>query len=1260
MKQYFYVLGSLLLAILLFLFSYFLDKSPEYWDIEAPQKDSNLKNVEHVLHTKEQQVESVLNEFTREFERIDDKDELSFSQKRDSCQQLFFNSEYLAYEDHGLVFLIYENDSLLYWSDNSVPIPPFYSLSPFGDFVINLENAIYVARIKKVQHRVFVGLILVKHSYSYQNEFLKNTYYEDFELSPNIEFSRLHTDSPGAVNVHNKEGDYLFTLTPIAYSLNEKPFYYTVLVSYFLSVVFLLFFFYRISYYLVGFKRGYWWLYLLALGGLAFRVVTMRGYFIPASVEMLEIYSPMLFAASAWAPSLPDFLINNMLIFLFCFSLSRHFKLPSHEKNRGRAHFFKNMAISFVFVAITVAYFVLVFYSLKGSVIDSTVSFELYKIFSINSYTFIGLLGIGLLIAGFLLFTDTAVQFSLRTIGAPLFVLFVVLATVIILLLYPEHRFEFDYISLIFLFSVVFSMVFMRLRNLQYKYYTYIFFALFGAVYTEYSIATSLYQDEREERPLLVKKVTIEQEKVTEFLLTESKPLLLSDTAIKSKVRTGGSTQEIEEHIKSRYNINLWNYYNLKARICSPSDTIQPADTIQENCYQYYQNLQEKKGTPLENDPFLSDLSEPDFYFMDYQNGRINYLGWLKYYYPPDSTEYSLFLELKSKMYSDVVGYPAVLIDEEYNRSNLLSGYSYAKYIDGHLISQSGDFQYSLERENYGFQDVEMAFFDRHGYNHMIFNAPDDFSVIISKPNMQPLDIIVSFSYIFMLFFVFVNLVLPFVRFPAELRKVPYDLRFKIQFSMIGILSLLLLLIGVGTVYYNINEYREKHHEFLQHKIESVCEDLRYNFRNIDNLKAYNDTASYKLDDLLLKYFQVFSSDVHLFDPAGNLLATTRHEVFVKKLKGEKMASEAYRSLHLEEKRQFIHNEEIGGLKYLSAYMPFENSDGKLLAYVNLPYFWKQEVLSEEISNFIVAIINIYALMVLLTFAIAIFISNRISQPLKLIQSKFREIELGKPNEQILYTKNDEIGSLIREYNRMLDELSKSADLLAKSEREGAWREMAKQIAHEIKNPLTPMKLSVQHLQRAWHDKDQSFAQRLERISTTLIEQIERLSAIATGFSNFAKIPRAKNEEIDLVQVLKSTIQLYEDDESIQLSANLGLFENPVKVFADPEQLSRVLINLITNARQAKRDGSDCQIRIELLANQKRAVTKIRDNGVGIPESIRDKLFQPNFTTRSSGMGLGLAIVKNIIENAEGKIWFETQVNVGTTFFIELPVITEE
>ena len=272
----------------------------------------------------------------------------------------------------------------------------------------------------------------------------------------------------------------------------------------------------------------------------------------------------------------------------------------------------------------------------------------------------------------------------------------------------------------------------------------------------------------------------------------------------------------------------------------------------------------------------------------------------------------------------------------------------------------------------------------------------------------------------------------------------------------------------------------------------------------------------------------------------------------------------------------------------------------------------------------------------------------------KQLSEKLKKIRLGKKNETIQWSIDDEVGELIRDYNGMVTKLDESALLLAQTERDTAWREMAKQVAHEIKNPLTPMKLSIQYLQNAAsRDEDIDLPAMIKRVSKTLIEQIDNLTHIASEFSSYAKMPTAMNEVFVINDVLASVHDLFRKREDMDIQLQVPI--NDLFVFADKSQIIRVLNNIVKNAIQSIPKSRRGLIHIKLNFTDDQVVISIHDNGVGIDEHMREKVFYPNFTTKSSGMGLGLAICSDIIQSFDGRIYFETEKGVGTTFFIELP-----
>jgi two-component system nitrogen regulation sensor histidine kinase NtrY len=523
--------------------------------------------------------------------------------------------------------------------------------------------------------------------------------------------------------------------------------------------------------------------------------------------------------------------------------------------------------------------------------------------------------------------------------------------------------------------------------------------------------------------------------------------------------------------------------------------------------------------------------------------------------------------------------------------------------------------------------------------------------LVISKINLAILDLIAPFSYFFIIFSLLILVFLLGYMVSGGYRKLEFNFSNQLQVSIITIIIISFFILGMITRSNIIHLYNNKNRDNLSEKAFSVLTELEHKLGDMPVLTG--DMSGY-ISDLLNKFSLIFYSDINLFDTQGTLIASSRPQIFEEELLSGKMHTCAYYKLAYEQSLLYIQNEKIGRQEYLSAYIPFRNNEDKIIAYVNLPYFAKQTELRKEIGDFLAAYINVYVLLIVLAILVTVLVSRFITRPLQLIKDKLREIGLGKSNEKIDWTRKDEIGSLVEEYNRMIDELAKSAEMLARSERESAWREMAKQVAHEIKNPLTPMKLSVQHLQKAWDEKAPDWEKRLAVFTRTIVEQIDSLSEIASEFSDFAKMPAANIEKIELTSIIKSAAELYHHHNNIKIV--IDHIANEYYVMADKRQLLRVFNNLIQNAVQAIGMKNDGLISINLLEENDFYLIRISDNGTGITDEQASKIFSPSFTTKSSGMGLGLAMVKSILTIIGGNVTFESIPGEGATFSVKIPV----
>ncbi|MCF8238769.1 MAG: GHKL domain-containing protein [Saprospiraceae bacterium] len=476
------------------------------------------------------------------------------------------------------------------------------------------------------------------------------------------------------------------------------------------------------------------------------------------------------------------------------------------------------------------------------------------------------------------------------------------------------------------------------------------------------------------------------------------------------------------------------------------------------------------------------------------------------------------------------------------------------------------------------------------------------------------------------------------------------SLRNRIQFSVISLIVLSFLIIGAITIFYFKNTTEQYHQERLQRKALSVAKDL-------DNqISKLNNPMPSDMEGILRSISQVHQTDIDLYSDQGQLMYSSEPMVYESQLTSPLMDGRALAAMIWEDKSLFIGENTIGQLAFRTAYAPLPRLAGMPPGYLAIPYYTDRSFLQQDISEFISALLNVYVFLLFIAGALAILVANSITLPISVIGQKLKQFKLGKDNQPLEWSSRDELGDLISEYNRMILKLQESAELLARSEREGAWREMAKQVAHEIKNPLTPMKLSLQHLQLAFKPSKAEDKALLDRVSATLIEQIENLSQIASEFSNFAKIPEAFPEDLVINDLVRSVRNLFGENQDDQIQITTSLPQDDLLVNADKNQLIRVLNNLIKNAIQAIPEDRAGRIHIRLYKKDGAAVIEVEDNGTGIPEEMQEKVFMPNFTTKSSGTGLGLAICRNILDMVGGKLYFRTRPGRGSTFFVELPL----
>lgn len=1155
---------------------------------------------------------------------------------------------------HGKInVFVYKNDSLVYWNNNHIGLNRYLQRSYTRNKVVKLGSTwLRLLSLPLEEKRiVIISAYVIKREFPFNNEYIQNGFDPELGINENVQISFTSDDETG-IQIKTSDDRYLFTLH---LPENENTVSRTVLLLMVLAItlgMLLMIAFLKLEcIYLEKYLGIFAATHLFVFSILGLRYLTLYTAF-PVVFTEFELFQPTLYSSSFWFPSLGDFMINILLLFYICYHIYGKAKEFTFDKLKFKSAKLSSLLPLFILV---ILYPVFIHQMIIGMIQDSNINFNVNNIFDLSGYSILGVTLIGILFFSLLLLADvlvyTAVQMQLKWYVSAGFLL----GAFLFVSLYFRNYSQYDFIILSWPYFMMALMLLVHYRKSKiFSFNNVVVFLIIFSIYTAHSVTYFSNFKEWENRKLLITGLATDEDPNTELRYADLEPELLKSKIITESFTTDSpfNKQEFDKEIDEQFFKGSWSDYDIQYYLFDKDSTplgIEGFAPIRD--FGELDNLIAKNGIP--------SAFNPNIYFIYNSANKLSYVIKLPIL-SPDNGGF-LFCELRSKKIPEDIGFPELLLDKPKkagSRTNTIRNYSFARYVDGMQVARFGEYNYSLTDKLYlGNKNGEEYFqFIEGNYRHLCFRPNERTLVIMGLPDDSLISKATTFSYLFTLLCILLLAGMLIRQISYGNFSIQLTLQGKIQFLLVSVLLFSLVLFGIGTRYFVSVQYAEKNKRIISEKLQSVRIEVSHKVGH-EKLLTY-DLQNY-LSYILTKFSNVFITDINLYDTRGELLASSRPKIFTAGLLSAQMDPEAFRQLSIYSKSEVIQEEHIGNMVYLSGYIPLHNTEGKLLAYVNLPYFSKQSVLRSEYSSFLVAIINIFILLFAISLLAALFVSNWITKPLRLLQQNLAAMQLGKSNKKIIYKGNDEIASLVNEYNNKVTELEKYASELARSERESAWREMAKQVAHEIKNPLTPMRLTIQHAQRSLKKDDPDYEVKMEKLTNTLIEQIDTLSHIANEFSNFAKMPKAVNEELDLIQVLHSTVELYKETPGMQIRLHDTDLQNAF-VFSDKEQLLRVTGNLVKNAIQAIPDGREGKIDLYIRKKDNGFVIEVKDNGNGIdPEKI-DKIFTPNFTTKSTGMGLGLAMVKNITESSGGKIWFETSQSHGTSFFVFLPGKNED
>ncbi len=1154
-------------------------------------------------------------------------------------------------------FFVYDKDELglyrmLFWNTQVVePDAQVLNQESKGGFQ-SLVNGWYVWRRQDVGNLTLLALIPVKWNYSITNEYLINSFSIGNGLENNFTISEAKNDNA----VISKDGNVLFSLEQkIALGVKDNNIFAALLRIAAAIIVLMFVHIMAVNFVHRSFYAGVFFL----IGTIV--LLRLLSYFLPVPVNFrqYELFDPRIYAANAVFRSLGDLLINAIL-FLWIVLFIRHFMQLKSITVKVKNNFTKWLLVINGIIILLASVFICGTV-IRSMVADSQISFDVVNFFTLNGYSVVGFLVLGCMAIGFFLLSQI-VAYLLQ----PLFpknIMSLILVVTIVGLVFLTFRINMQ--GVIFeLYLLIWLLLYLLLLNTRKLY----FFAssivssrlIFWLFFFSISIAAVIIVENNA-------KETEKQKHYAETLSTKADPASerLMNTVLTDfrseviaplfyKLNSENSNKALKD---SLLNNNFSGYLsNFETRIFTFDSNERPLYNQDSSTFITLTTILRLQGKPT---------AVPDLYYYDLSYDKFNYIS------KKDITDTTgkllgyIFILATPKKYKTDALYPELFL-KGYNASLENSPiYSFAVYNKLQLVSSHNDYAFPSHLLPKQLPREEFAQHTKSGYDELWYKAGPDKVVIIAKKDSFIIESITLFSYLFCAFLVVTgffwllnSLIRSRLKWSVVKQYWQMSIRNQVHATIIFMSLLSFIIVGVATILFFIDRYYNNNRENMSRTIKVMQNEVRNSLNELtvfdDVIKLYDLAYRDELEKSIARISEVNAVDINMYDLNGILKVSSLPLPYNKGIVSNLMDPEAYYHLHTLKEIQFFKNEKIGGLQYLSNYVPVLDGNGQQYAYLNIPYFTSQTKLRQEISNFLVAIMNLNAFIFLIAGVVALFITNRITRSFTFISNRMKQVNLGKINEAIKWKRKDEIGELVQEYNKMVAKLDESAAALAKSEREGAWREMARQVAHEIKNPLTPMKLSLQYLQKSIDNNAGNVTELSKNVARTLVEQIDHLSQIAGQFSQFANIGNPKNEVFDLNELIEGVTHLHGLEENLQLSWQP--YNGAVMINADKTHINRLFTNLIQNAIQAVPENKTPQIDISEKIEGNKVLIVVKDNGHGIPEEMQSKIFTPNFTTKTSGTGLGLAMCKGIVEQSHGRIWFETNEGLGTSFFVELPL----
>lgn len=1132
---------------------------------------------------------------------------------------------------------IFNKDKLIYWNTSKVNLQ-FENLAGLDSIgLISLEKSQLLYQRKIVDHNnqkfILISLIPLVTHYQLTNRYLNTTLNKRI-FKDGIEILDKESLNSVAINIKNAATFYVKIKAGNSYSSTISTF---LNLLFFILVLAILLAVYQFAIQFSRNEKVIFGFFVVLFGNLIVRVTLILASF-PFSLTAGDLFNSSIYVSSIFSPSLGDLILNILsLLFISVYVFNSRIYIAENYNRvfTGIGRLVFNMVLYLFSFGVLYAYGLVILDILANSQIGLDISmsidFDLIKSTAVLAITFSGLIT----------FLVSHVIYKLvfyKRDGLIKNFVFSALPCVIIVATLSIDKGDYlpvillthlSYFQLLYLFDLPSRMRNFRFGSLLYILSAVLLLSIVGAT----TIYKGYERNELIEKQKFSNKLLIDRDIEGEYLLGQITEKIKSDMIMNSKLLGPKvSVSQIKDRINQLFINGYFSGYNVRTSIFD-KDGI----ALGKNAgLVYYSDLKNK----FSSKEFATDFEDIYFEGDFLATGRKRYICFMELQRYNNRTGY-IVLELQQKKQVSKSVYLELLLDNRVFGNN---SFDYAVFDKNGLAHSSGSFNYKADFSVDWIESSELYEngIEKYGYHHYAV-SPEGKTIVITSKEYNFWSILSNFSFFFLVFILVatVLIIVNSIYNYDSVRSVNFSTKILIYLGCAFAVPLLLVSAAV------LNTLNKSYKAEIDKSFQKQTIAMSENFVDLLTEFNNNDINRDGLSTELLKISKSSRTDINLYDTNGKLISTSQPKIIEAGLLSVNINPIALDKLKNQDKDKIVIEESIGTLFYKSSFVAVRSfDDGSLLGIMSSPYFGSKNHLNRQQTEVFNNIINISTIIFILSIGLSYLAVRRLTNPIMLIAAKLKKTELSEDNPPLEWNSNDEIGVLVREYNSMLEKLEFSKNELARNEKEAAWREMAKQVAHEIKNPLTPMKLTLQHLDRIMDEKNES-----RKSLSTLLNQVDTLDQIVTSFSHFAKMPDPENETFDILVELEKIVDLHQDKGIIFNSADQQAMVN-----ADRKLFGRIFNNLILNAYQAMNSVKRPSLIISVEKDESKVTMMFKDNGMGISDEIKDKVFIPNFSTKDSGSGIGLAVAKRGIEHAGGNIWFEPNLPQGTVFYIELPL----